>query len=248
MVKGKSGMTSVTFRKKSVEEIIAIAKQAGLRGIEWGSDVHVPVGETAYAKKVGDLTREAGLEVFSYGAYLKAGEEGFEEIAKTAAALGCKTVRIWASKPSSSSADDSDYEKVISALKDISKTAQGYGLTVCMEWHNGRLNDCAESSLRILKGVDRENIRTYWQPIAPYPDNLCHIQAMEGFIENVHVYNWIYGETVIRLLLSENREDWREYIDTLGYRNYILEFTADDSDENFLADARTLKELLHEDG
>lgn len=248
MIKGKSGMTSITFRKKSVEEIISIAKQANLKGIEWGGDVHVPVGDTENAKKVGRLTREAGLEVFSYGAYLKVGEEGFADVARTAVALGCKTVRIWPPKPASSEAGDGDYEKAIAALKDISETARSHGLTICLEWHNGRLNDCAESSLRILKGVNRENIRTYWQPIHTYANNIRYIQSMEGVIENVHVYNWIYGNPIIRLPLSANREEWEKYIDTLGYRNYILEFTADDSDENFLADARTLKELLHETG
>ena len=101
--------------------------------------------------------------------------------------------------------------------------------------------------LRLLKGVDQPNIRTYWQPIYTYPDNIRHIRAMEGFIENVHVYNWIYGKPVVRLPLAANRADWEKYIDALGYRNYILEFTADDSDENFLADAKTLKELLNED-
>lgn len=240
-------MTSVTFRKKSVEEIITIAKQASLKGIEWGSDVHVPVGDMEYAKKVGQVTREAGLEVFSYGAYLNAGEEGFEDIAKTAVALGCKVVRIWPPKPASSKATDHDYETVICALKKISETAQNYALIVCIEWHNGRLNDCAESSLRILKSVDKENIRTYWQPIDTYPENIRHIQEIKDFVVNVHVYNWIYGKTVIRLPLSANREDWGKYIDMLGYRNYILEFTAEDSDENFLADAKTLKELLNED-
>lgn len=247
MIKGRSGMTSVTFRQKAVEQIIAISKQAGLKGIEWGSDVHVPVGQLDYAAEVGNKTRAAGLEVFSYGAYLNVGEEGFEDIAKTALALGCRTIRIWPPKPSTKKATDEDFEKAIDALKEIAATANQYGVTVCMEWHNGRLNDCAESSLRMLKGVNEPNIRTYWQPIYTYPDNIEHIRAMAGFIENVHVYNWIYEKPVIRLPLAANRADWEKYIDALGYRNYILEFTAGDSDENFLADAKTLKELLNED-
>lgn len=247
MQKGISGMTSVTFRKKTVEQIIAIAVKANLKGIEWGSDVHVPVGNIDRARQVGEMTRAAGLSVFSYGAYLNMGESGFEEIAQTALALGCKTIRIWPPKPSTKNAVDADFNNAITALKDISKTARLYGVTVCMEWHNGRLNDCPESSLRILKGVNEDNIRTYWQPIYTYPDNIRHIEAMEGFIENVHVYNWIYGKPVIRLPLAANRQDWEKYVDALGYRNYILEFTADDSDENFLADAKTLKELLNED-
>ena len=240
-------MTSVTFRGKTVAQVIAIATKANLKGIEWGSDVHVPVGDIAWAEKVGEMTRYAGLEVFSYGAYLNVGESGFAEIAQTALALGCKTIRIWPPKPSTAKATNADFDKAINALKEISKTAAEYGVTVCMEWHNGRLNDCAESSLRMLKGVGENNIRTYWQPIYTYPDNIRHIRAMEGFIENVHVYNWIYGKPVVRLPLAANRADWEKYIDALGYRNYILEFTADDSDENFLADAKTLKELLNED-
>ena len=247
MTKGRSGMTSVTFRGKTVAQVIAIATKANLKGIEWGSDVHVPVGDIAWAEKVGEMTRYAGLEVFSYGAYLNVGESGFAEIAQTALALGCKTIRIWPPKPSTKKATEEDFQNAISALKDISNIAQLYGVTVCMEWHNGRLNDCAESSLRLLKGVDQPNIRTYWQPIYTYPDNIRHIRAMEGFIENVHVYNWIYDKPVVRLPLAANRADWEKYIDALGYRNYILEFTADDSDENFLADAKTLKELLNED-
>ena len=247
MTKGRSGMTSVTFRGKTVAQVIAIATKANLKGIEWGSDVHVPVGDIAWAEKVGEMTRYAGLEVFSYGAYLNVGESGFAEIAQTALALGCKTIRIWPPKPSTAKATNADFDKAINALKEISKTAAEYGVTVCMEWHNGRLNDCAESSLRMLKGVGENNIRTYWQPIYTYPDNIRHIRAMEGFIENVHVYNWIYGKPVVRLPLAANRADWEKYIDALGYRNYILEFTADDSDENFLADAKTLKELLNED-
>lgn len=41
-MKIKTGMTSVTFRKKSAENVIALVKEAGLDGIEWGGDIHVP--------------------------------------------------------------------------------------------------------------------------------------------------------------------------------------------------------------
>ena len=37
----KLGLCSVTFRKKSMEEIIKIAQNAGVSYIEWGGDVHV---------------------------------------------------------------------------------------------------------------------------------------------------------------------------------------------------------------
>ena len=44
------GFTTVTFRKKSVEEIIDIAKKAAINCIEWGGDVHVPPDNEENAK------------------------------------------------------------------------------------------------------------------------------------------------------------------------------------------------------
>ena len=60
-------MTSVTFRKKSAEEVIKITTEAGLEGIEWGGDIHVPAGEFIKAKEIAKKTRDAGLKVLSYG-------------------------------------------------------------------------------------------------------------------------------------------------------------------------------------
>lgn len=36
------GLTSISFRGKTCTEVIGLAKKAGLDGIEWGGDVHVP--------------------------------------------------------------------------------------------------------------------------------------------------------------------------------------------------------------
>ena len=40
----KTGVCSVTFRNLNVERIIELVVEAGLDGIEWGGDVHVPTG------------------------------------------------------------------------------------------------------------------------------------------------------------------------------------------------------------
>ena len=51
-----SGLVSVSFRKESPEAIVAAAAQAGLQGIEWGGDIHVPCGDIENAKRVSALT------------------------------------------------------------------------------------------------------------------------------------------------------------------------------------------------
>ncbi len=55
------GMTSVTFRNKSIEEVIEITKQSPLTAIEWGGDAHVP--DVITAKRAAELTKNVGLEI-----------------------------------------------------------------------------------------------------------------------------------------------------------------------------------------
>jgi sugar phosphate isomerase/epimerase len=37
-----TALASVTFRHLTFEEIIELVRKAGLDGIEWGGDIHVP--------------------------------------------------------------------------------------------------------------------------------------------------------------------------------------------------------------
>ena len=241
----KCGMTSVTFRDKTPEEIIALTKQAKLQGIEWGSDVHVPVGNLELAKEIGDKTRAAGLEVFSYGSYHIIGDEGFASVAETAVALGCKVVRVWGTKIPSASCTEEDYEKAINALLEISDIAAKYGITVAMEFHHNNINDCAKSSLKLLQAVNRDNIKTYWQPLYDVNTNLEHIEALKPYMMNVHVYNWVYTKPITRKMLAENQSDFEQYFPAAGPRNYILEFVKDNSVENFFIEAALLRKMLH---
>ena len=67
------GVVSASFRNMGVEEIIELTKTAGLDAIEWSGDIHVPPGELANAKQVGDATRKAGILTPSYASYYHAG-------------------------------------------------------------------------------------------------------------------------------------------------------------------------------
>ena len=57
------GLVSITFRQLQPREIITLVQKSGLKGIEWGGDVHVPHGNLHAAREVGHMTREAGLTV-----------------------------------------------------------------------------------------------------------------------------------------------------------------------------------------
>ena len=92
----KIGLCSITFRDLSVTEVIKLAKEAKLDGIEWGADKHVIPTDLKNAEIVAKQTNEAGLEVASYGSYYRVGEIDndycFEDFLKAALALDRKSV------------------------------------------------------------------------------------------------------------------------------------------------------------
>lgn len=244
-----AGLTSVTFRNKSCDEIISLAVDNRLDGIEWGGDVHVPAGDVETARQTGRKTRENGLRVLSYGSYFTLGTpeaciSEFDKVMRTALALGTDTVRIWAPRVPSADADMKGFDDCAARLRELGEYAALRNVKVCLEFHDGTMNDGGKASGRLLSAVGCANVRTYWQPLYSVNENLRDIERIEDKIENIHVYNWTYGKTIERKLLEAAEADWRRYIALLGERNYILEFTLEDDVKNFVADVKCLKRML----
>lgn len=246
-----NGMTSVTFRKKSVEEVIKITTEAGLEGIEWGGDVHVPAGELLKAKEIAKKTRDAGLKVLSYGSYhtlLQNDVNDFKKVLETANIMGTDCIRIWAGKVDINKVSSEEFIKASQELKEICKIAKEYGIFISLEKHRKTLTHTTESTLHLLQLADCENLRTYWQPSFELSteDNCKSIRLLRPYISNVHVFKW--NSMKERFPLSEGKE-WSCYISELkadlNIQSFILEFVKDDSEEIFLKDAVTLKGLVY---
>ena len=248
----KNGLLSVSFRKLTVEEIIEQVKKAGLDGIEWGGDVHVPAGDVEKAKYVAKLMEEAGLETLSYGSYFNVGDmpvEEFRGVIDCAMALNTRIVRVWAGSKSPNLLDVSQeyYNKIIADSQAICDMAKPYGLTICYEYHGWTLTENVELALKAVQAVDRENMCLYWQPnfcFAPRA-NLAVLKQVLPYVRNMHVFKWT--EDYARYPLEDGREEWESYIalaETTGkVTAAMLEFIKDDSLEQFQADAKVLKEL-----
>lgn len=243
-----SGLVSVTFRQKSPEEIIELAAKAGLDAIEWGGDVHVPVGDLARAKAIGDATREAGLTVASYGSYYKAGYgQSFADVLETAKALKAPSIRIWAGDKGSDKADEAWWNAVVEDTKAAAASAGEAGIRIAFEFHANTLTDGTAETLRLLELVGNEAAATYWQhkPEFNMEENLDSLRKLAPQLSNVHVFHWEPG---IQLPLSDGIEPWRIYIEALqaleGDRYLLMEFVKDGQAEQFLEDAEVLKELL----
>lgn len=246
----KTGLLSITFRKLSCEEIVDLAAQAGLDGLEWGGDVHVPHGDVQQAERVKQMTERAGLSIAAYGSYYRVGTEHadqglFEQVLASAEAMDAPTIRVWAGDLGSDKADEAWWNTVVSDSRRIADMAQQKGITVSYEYHGHTLTDTNASALRLLQEVNHPNIRTLWQPPVPqsFEERKEGLKQMLPWLTNLHVFQW---QGTDRKPLAKGEKDWLQYFEIASdqERYVMLEFVKDDRPEQFLDDARTLKQFV----
>lgn len=245
-----TGMTSITFRKLSVDEILSLVKKCGLDGIEWGGDIHVPPGSIATAQIVHKKTVEAGLKVLAYGSYFCPGEtknplQEFEKVLESAHALGAPIIRIWAGKKGSAVAENSYRKNVVDQISQICEMAQKYGIKIATEYHRNTLTDTLKSTKLLFSQVNHPNMYTYWQPNPDisFDEQLNEIQQLKEKICTYHVFAW--EKENIRLPLADFRSKWEQYCKKIPANtiNMIIEFVKDDSTQQFEQDAKVLISL-----
>ncbi len=248
------GLTSITFRSLTAQQIIKQVSQAGLNAIEWGGDKHVPHGDTKLAAQIRRQTEEAGLELSSYGAYYRAGEAGgpdFDAVLDSAQALGVGTIRVWAGKQSSAQADENYRKTVVDDLSRIADLAAEAGLVVATEYHANTLTDTIESARQLLDEADHPGVLTYWQPPNGASRDHC-LQSLESVLDklaNIHVFHWTAtADGIDRRPLSEGIDPWDAYLkkaSQTGRKHYaLMEFVRNESTDQFAEDAATLKKLI----
>jgi 3-dehydroshikimate dehydratase len=248
------GLVSVTFRKLSPADVVALVRQAGLRGIEWGGDIHVPHGDLGRAREVRELTAGAGLEVAAYGSYYKAAQsEGdglaFARVLDSALELGAPAIRVWAGMTGSAAVSAEQRAAVAEDLRRIAGLAGKASVRVVLEFHSGTLTDTAESTRRLLNAVEHENLTTCWQPPIELDAAGClaGLRSLLPQLANLHVFQWRQATTE-RRPLSEGEGVWRSYLEAArgaaGDRYALLEFVERDAPECFLRDAVVLREWL----
>lgn len=253
----KSGLCSVTFREKTPKEVIALAQDAQLKGIEWGTDKHVPVMDIQNASEVGKLTRDAGLEVAGLGSYWTAFDKydqpnDFRPIIATAIALGAPVIRIWAG---SLVIDKTAkyFSNLVLASKSFAEAAAKEDIKVAYEYHRKTFTETLPDALKLLSAVNHPNQYIYWQPIAgtSIGQRLEEIKAIKDRLLNVHIFHWIPdgNDNFTRLTLREGESLWKPALQLLGTdpkRFALLEFVKNNSLRQFVQDSAILNKWLKE--
>jgi 3-dehydroshikimate dehydratase len=250
----RPGLTSVTFRRLSRAEVVSRAAAAGLEGIEWGGDIHVPPANQAAAAEAVRLCRDAGLAIPSYGSYHRLGvgaPDEWSRVLDTARALGARTIRVWAGNKGSAEADDKLRGRVAEAGRAAAEQAAAAGLRVACEWHADTLTDTAASAEALLAAVGHPAFGNYWQPRnhMPFADCLRDLQAALPRLMGLHVFH-LHPATRERLPLADGAACWNAYLRAAaaavaGDEIFAhLEFLRDDGPARLPADAAALKGML----
>ena len=248
------GLVSITFRALSPAEIVALVRQAGLRGIEWGGDIHVPHGNMARAREVRERMLDGGLSVAAYGSYYRAAASeaaglAFASVLDSAVELGAPLIRVWAGPAGSASASPELRAQVVADLRRIATLSAAARIGVSLEFHNNTLTDTGLSTLQLLAEVNHPNLSTYWQPPLNQDTTagLADLHSLLPRLTHVHVYHWRPASTV-RLPLADGGARWRSFLELAatapGDRYAMLEFVEGDAPASFLRDAATLKNWL----
>lgn len=247
----RTGLVSVTFRQLTVEEVVQAAADAELAAIEWGGDIHVPLGDLASATRARELCEQRGIAVAAYGSYLRAGQTDTEEIAtavRTAVALGAPIIRVWAGSTGTATASVDDRIEVTRSLSEMASVARDSGVDIAMEFHRNTLTDEVDSTITLLLDVDAPNLRTYWQPPVDTDDAEClrQVEQLMPWLTTVHVFSWWPSDTRLPLMARESL--WRPVLERLRAEpreiNALMEFVADDAVDQFRTDAEDLHSWL----
>ncbi len=244
----KFGMTSLTLRNESVAEVIRIAKEAKIDGIEWGvSDGHMPLGDADRAAEIRKLSKESSIEIFSLGSYCRMEtKEECDKTLETALLLGAPIIRIWAGKNSPADCDDAYRQLIVENTMYMADKAAEHNIMLGFEYHPWTLTETCDEALWLIESVNRKNVGLYWQPqyTLSQEENLRdRNRVLTVCVGNMHVQN--YNEEDGYKPLSEMKE-LASYYKDLADKPYrlMIEFVKDGTVENLLKDAEVLRSTL----
>ncbi len=245
----KPGLTSVTFRGKSIEEVFECASKAGIESIEWGvCDNHIVLGDTERIEKIKELSILHKIGISSLGAYCRMEdmEEAFLNL-ETAKLLGAPIIRVWAGKKASADCDENYRSLIEKNTAVLAEKAKEYGIKIGFEYHIDSLTDTADSAKKLAEDIAMDNVGLYWQQNSAksVEENIKDLMLVKPYlVGNIHVHNYTmengYGP------LDDIKENLTKYIKESPYDSTVMiEFVKDGTEENFYKDAKVLRDIIN---
>lgn len=232
----------------------------------WGNrkDDIGPSSIEAKIPAIRKASAEAGVPVCGLAPYINATEpDKFELMAKSAKALGARTIRIatpWYR-------DGLKYDELFSAaragLRDIEPVARRYGVIAAIEVHMGGITASPSAARRLLEGLDPAAVAAIYDPgnmaYEGYENPRMACEILGPYLAHVHVKNAVWKVesdesgaprkwTAENAPLREGHANWGEVMKALrsvGYDGYLSleDFMPMPSREKLVQDLAFLKSL-----
>lgn len=239
------GLVSITFRNVAVEDVIRMAAEAGLRHIEWGSDVHAPYNDIQRLRQIGELQKQYGVRCCSYGTYLDIMSiEDLPAYIDAAKLLGTNVLRLWAGNKSPEKWTVEEKELLFSQCKQAAMIAEAAGATLCLECHRNSYTEAGESTLELIKAVDSPAFQMYWQPNpdASAAENIAYARLIQKYTVHIHAFHWKGNHAYP---LAEGADDWKAYLKEFSADHLLLlENLPDYQPGTLLREADSLRKIL----
>lgn len=242
-----AGLVSISFRELTPEQIVHYAKAAGLSCIEWGSDVHAPCKDISKLEQIVSIQNEAGLYCSSYGTYFRIGLHSPDELydyIHAAKILGTNILRLWCGTKGSKDYTPEEREVFYDQCRVLAKIAEAENVILCMECHNRTMTDSAQAALSLMKAVNSDAFRMYYQPnqFRTEEENIEYARLLAPYTDHIHVFNWKGTE---RYSLSEGISIWKQYLAQFkGDHTLLLEFMPDNRIETLPKEANSLFHII----
>lgn len=245
----KLGLVSVSFRKHTPEEILQAMQNTPLRYIEWGSDVHAPVGRPEVLRRLAQLQKAYGITCSSYGTYFHLGRDPVEELESymdAAQILGTNILRLWCGQKDSQDYTAEEKEELFALCRQAVAIAEKRGVILCMETHHKTFTDTKESAKELIRAVGSANFRMYWQPSQrrTEEENAQHAAMIAEDTVILHVFHWRGKD---RLPLADGVQTWKRYLSQFdGDRTLLLEFMPDGQITTLETETKALIEIVED--
>lgn len=243
-----TGLVSVTFREKSVQEIVKSVSECGMKYIEWGSDIHAPYHDSERLQTIVELQKQYGISCCSYGTYFRLGKDSLEELPeyiRAAKVLGTNVLRLWAGKKSSNQWTQEEKEVFYEECRKAAKIAEESDVIFCLECHRNTLTEEGAAALELMKAVNSPAFKMYWQP---NPDesvenNVAYARMIAEYTVNIHAFH-IKGYTPFPL--EEGIDEWLQYLPAFnGDHLILLEFMPDKNPDRLEIQANSLRKIIN---
>lgn len=243
------GLVSVSFRNYTPRDILQVMKETKLSCIEWGSDIHAPCNETEKLMEISTLQKEYGIKCCSYGTYFRLGQTPVEELnnyISAAKILGTNVLRLWCGTKSGKYYTTTERRNLINECRTASEIAERQNVILCMECHMDTYTENLSDAISLMKEINSENFRMYWQPFQSksQDENLAYAEAIAQYTVNIHVFQW---KNEKRFSLNEGIKEWQSYLSKFSVpRTLLLEFMPDDRIDSLEAEVKALKTIIGE--